>query len=59
MPLIMNSENPKDLEESGSEVEVTGVKILSFLVHFRLVWPNSKSLIAATTCKVPIKQSLV
>ena len=57
--LLVYCENPDDLEECGSEVKVTGVKTLSFLVHFRLVLPNSQYLMAVTAMKVPIKQPLV
>ena len=57
--LLVYCENPDDLEECGSEVKVTGVKTLSFLVHFRLVWPKSQNIIAATAMKVPINQPLV
>ena len=61
MPInhLVYCENPDDLEECGSEVKVTGVKTLSFLVHFRLVLPYSQYLIAVTAMKVPIKQPLV
>ena len=54
--LLVYCENPDDLEECGSEVKV---KALSFLVHFRLVWPKSQNIIAATAMKVPINQPLV
>ena len=35
--LLVSSKNPIDFEDCRSKVKVTGVKTLSFLVHFRLV----------------------
>ena len=57
--LLVSRKNPINLDESGSEVKVTGVKTLSFLAHFRLVRVNSQDPIAATAMTVPIEQPLV